>query len=89
MLVIVIGWAWFGVAGCVPLVLWWWHRRPPAGIPAALWHVDLAEVCTAHLGPWRVRITRRREAPLEIFCDELPPADLARLRRELKAWLAR
>lgn len=83
----VAGWACFGLAGSIPPLLWWWQQRPPSQ-QAAVWQIDLREVRGARLGPWRVRISRHRRRPLEIFCDELSRADLARLRRSLKFQLA-
>jgi hypothetical protein len=80
------GWTWFGWSGSVPLLLWWWQRRPrPA---ATAWHVDLGQVRRARLGPWRLRLFFAEQESLEIFSDELSPCDLARLRRELKYQLA-
>lgn len=78
-------WAWFGVAGSVPVLIWWWHRRPADGTEP--WLIDPAAVRVARLGPWRTRLVLRGGAPIEIFHDEIAPADLARLRRTLKAGL--
>ena len=85
-LVAVTAWAWFGVTGTVPVVIWWWHVRPR--LPAGSWQVDLARVRRARLGPWRTCIAFEGLPPLEIFNDEVPARDLARLRRTLKAQLA-
>jgi len=82
-----LGWAVFGPSGSIPLLLWWWQQRPPPR-QAARWQIELSEVRGARLGPWRARISRHRRRPLEIFSDELSPADLARLRRTLKFQLA-
>jgi hypothetical protein len=81
------GWAWFGWAGSVPVLLWWWCRRPrPGAVPA--WQVDLGKVSHARLGPWRLRLGFIDQAPMEIFADEVTEGDLASLRRELKYQLA-
>ncbi len=84
--VVLGGWSWFGVAGTVPLVVWWWCRRPVASMDDAL--IDLAEVRWARLGAVRTCIGFNAGRRLEIFIDELHPADLARLRRELRSRLA-
>ncbi|HEX7035770.1 MAG TPA: hypothetical protein VF210_08350 [Pseudomonadales bacterium] len=82
---LVTAWAWFGVTGSVPVLIWWWRRRP-ADV-AEPWLVDLAAVRAARLGPWRTRLVLRRGPPVEIFHDEIAAADLARLRRTLKTGL--
>jgi hypothetical protein len=79
------GWAWFGVTGAVPVVIWWWHRRPRE--QAGRWHIELARVRSARLGPWRTRIAFRSRPAVEIFNDELSARDLACLRRTLKTQL--
>ncbi len=82
----VAAWAWFGMTGAVPVVVWWWHSRP---VPAAgHWRLELARVRAARLGPWRTRIMFRGRPPVEIFNDELSGRDLAELRRTLKTQLA-
>lgn len=79
------GWAWLGNAGAGLLALWIlavqqdvWDRRPRQ------LRVDLARLRSVRLGRWRVVCTERWWRGIEVFADELPPADYARLRRELK-----
>jgi hypothetical protein len=79
------GWGWFGWTGLVPLVVWWWYVRPRQ--VADCWAVDLGDLRGARFGAWRVLLTFRNSDPLEIFSDELTPADRATLRREVKARL--
>lgn len=81
------GWAWYGWVGSVPLLMWWWHRRPRYAAGGA-WQIDLDQVRRARLGPWRLQIGFAHQNSLEIFADELSQRDLARLRRELKYQLA-
>jgi hypothetical protein len=49
----------------------------------ARWRVPLADVKRVRLGVWRTRIVLRRGPALEVFRDEIPGSDLARLRRVL------
>ncbi len=92
---ILAAWGWFGIPGTVPVVIWCWHRRPggaaggsgEGGDPVGRWHIELCRVTRARLGPWRTWLALRGGAPLEIFNDEMLPADLACLRREVKARL--
>jgi hypothetical protein len=79
-------WGWFGVTGAVPVLIWWWQRRPR--VTAAWWHIDIARVRAARLGPWRIWIAFHGAASLDIFSDEISRRDLALLRRTLKAQLA-
>lgn len=82
ILVLAAGGSWYGRSGTVPLLIWWWQRRP--GPAPGWWEVPVDEVRSAELGPLRVRLTFRGRAPLEIFHDELPARDLALLRRTLR-----
>lgn len=79
----VAAWAWFGVSGAVPVLIWCWQRRPAH--VAEPWLVDPAAVRAARLGPWRTCLVLQRGERIEIFHDEVATADLARLRRTLKA----
>jgi hypothetical protein len=81
-----VGWAWFGLSGLVPLLVWWWHVRPRRC--HAPWLVGPEGLRAARLGPLRTLVQYRGRPPLEIFSDELAPADLALLRRELKLLLS-
>lgn len=83
--VVLGGWSWFGIAGTVPLLVWWWCRRPVASTDDVL--IGLAEVRWARLGALRTCLALH-SGRLEIFNDELQPADLARLRRTLRSHLA-
>ena len=84
--VIIASWIWFGVTGSVPVLIWWYERRPsPQPGP---WRLDLALARSARLGPWRTWIVLRGAPRVEIFHDEMAPRDLARLRRALKSQLA-
>jgi hypothetical protein len=84
--VVAAAWAWFGITGTFPVLICWWRRWPVAC--ADPWLLDPARVRSARLGPWRTRIDMIGARPVEIFHDEIAPADLARLRRTLKAQLA-
>jgi hypothetical protein len=84
--VVVAAWAWFGVTGALPVMIWWWYRRPiPQPGP---WRLDLARLRAARLGPWRTWVAFQGSPAVEIFTDEISAGDLARLRRTLKAQLA-
>lgn len=79
---LVAAWGWLGLTGAVPLLLWWWHRWPQSRSgPLTL---DPARVRAARLGPVRVRLVLDDGTVLELFRDELHPADAARLCRVLK-----
>ena len=79
-------WAWFGATGALPVLIWWWQRRPR--VTAAWWYVDIGRVRAARLGPWRTRIAFHGAPCLDIFSDEITARNLAWLRRTLKAQLA-
>lgn len=82
---------WLGLAGAAPMLVWWWLRRPRPDAGGAEWVVDASATRSYRFGRFRTLLDlhagtdagpRRR---LEIFHDELAPADLARLRRRVKA----
>ena len=78
------GWLWFGNAGAALLGLWVYGWRPAAELcvafPQQVRRVKLSRLAiTVHWG-WR---------SARVFRDELQEEDYARLRRELKASLAR
>jgi hypothetical protein len=77
------GWAWFGYTGLVPLLIWWWHVRPREAVV----ELQLDGLRSARFGSLRTLLVfpGRR---LEIFSDELSPAELACLRRAVKQQLA-
>jgi hypothetical protein len=85
VLLVAGGFGWFGWVGLVPLVVWWWHVRPRH--VAGCWEVDVGDLRGARFGAWRVLLIFRHRPRLEIFSDEVSPADLAGLRREVKARL--
>jgi hypothetical protein len=73
---------WFGSSGLVPALIWAWHCRPRIG---RMVQVTLGPITGAQLGAYRTLIEGGRCERLEVFRDELPPAALAALRRDLKA----
>jgi len=75
------GWAWFGSAGLVPLTIWAWQRRPVSGTAR---RIVIDRVEAVRLGAWRALATGSRGERLEIFLDEVPAAEWAALRRQLK-----
>jgi hypothetical protein len=74
-------WAWFGAAGLVPVVIWSWHRLPWPGqcTRIIIGGITRAELGVLHTVAWSGRWQR-----VEIFRDELPPAEFAAFRRALK-----
>lgn len=73
-------WVWFDASGLVPVLLWAWHRQPRPGC----WRrVTIGTITSAELGPLRT-LARGPGERLEVFRDELAPANLAALRRQLK-----
>ncbi len=81
----IAGWLWFGAAGALPLLLWWWRRWPDPVTGDQL--LDLGAVRRARLGRWRTCLVLHSGERLEIFHDELAPPALASLRRQLAAGL--
>jgi len=77
-------WGWFGLSGLVPTLIWWWHRGRP--VPTSL-SFSMDEVRCVQLDPFRVYLGLRGLRRVEVFRDELPREDYARLRRLLKAHL--
>ena len=75
-------WGWFGLSGLIPTLIWWWHRGRP--IPTTLCF-SMDEVRSVQLDSLRVYLGLRGLRRVEVFRDELPPEDYARLRRLLKA----
>jgi len=75
------GWVWFGSSGLVPLALWAWYSRP---LPGTAQRVAIGGIDAVRLGAWRTLATGGRGERLEIFRDELPAAQWAALRRQLK-----
>jgi hypothetical protein len=75
------GWVWFGSTGLVPLLIWAWHRRPLRGTTQ---RIAIGGVKAVRLGPWRTLATGSRGERLEVFVDDLPAAQWAVLRRQLK-----
>ena len=73
---------WFGFDGLVPVVVWWCERGRRCN-PVLVF--ALSEVRFVRLGPLRVYVGLTRLRRLEVFRDEVPAADFARLRRLLKA----
>jgi hypothetical protein len=82
-LLVCVGWAWFGLTGLVPLVVWWWHVRPRVSTV----EFELGDLTAARFGALRtvLALPGRR---VEVFVDELAPAELAQLRRAAKQQLA-
>lgn len=87
LLYVACGWYWLGASGAALVCLLWLSRREPAvPAPGVAWP-DL-EACLAggariYVTPFKVVVSsgiwsRRR---VEIFRDEVAPADWARLRR--------
>jgi hypothetical protein len=79
------GWWWLGASGALPLLLWGWHVRPRR-IPVWSCHVD--QIRAADFGSWSTTIRCRGAPPLEVFHDEITAAELARLRRDVRAALS-
>jgi hypothetical protein len=75
-------WTWFGLSGLLPLLLWAWYRQPLPGRPR---RYVLGRVTAVRLGLYRTVATGPGCSRIEIFRDELPPEDLAALRRRLMA----
>lgn len=75
------GWLWFGSAGLVPLAIWAWQRRP---LPGTVRRMAIGGIETVRLGAWRAHATGSRGERFEIFRDEVPAAQWAALRRQLK-----
>jgi hypothetical protein len=74
-------WAWFGAAGLVLVLIWAWHRAP---WPGQRTRVIVGRVTSADLGAFRTVAWCGPLERLEIFHDELPPAELAAIRRAFK-----
>jgi len=75
-------WMWFGSSGLIPALIWAWQGRPRMGRTV---RVTVGPITGAQLGAYRTVIEGGRRERLEVFRDELPPAALATLRRDLKA----
>jgi hypothetical protein len=75
-------WLWFGSSGLIPVLIWAWHCRPRTGRTVK---VTVGPITGAQLGAYRTVIEGGRRERLEVFRDELPPAALAMLRRDLKS----
>jgi len=72
------------------MLVWWWLRRPRPAAVGAGWVVDAGAARSYRFGRFRTLVDLHAAAGascrrLEIFNDELAPADLARLRRRIKA----
>lgn len=87
LLCVACGWYWLGASGAALVCLWWLSRREPAaparGVPWPDVEACLAGGARVHVTPLRVVVSvgfwsRRR---VEIYRDEVAPADWARLRR--------
>jgi hypothetical protein len=81
---------WLGLAGAAPMLVWWWLRRPRPDAVGTEWVVDADATRSYRFGRFRTLLEMEADAGarrrrLEIFHDELAPADLARLRRQVKA----
>jgi len=76
---------WLGLAGAVPMLVWWWLRRPRPAVSGAEWVVDAGATRGYRFGRFRTLLDLDAGRRLEIFHDELAPVDLARLRRQVKA----
>jgi hypothetical protein len=74
-------WVWFGAGGFVLVVIWAWHRAP---WPGRRTRVTTGPLSGADLGLFRTTAWSGRREHVEIFHDELPPAELAALRRAFK-----
>lgn len=82
-LIVLAGWIWFGNAGAALLVLWG-KASCPRRQPMTL-SIPLAEVCELWLYSMALVVRQWNGQLIWIFRDELPAADYARVRRELKA----
>jgi hypothetical protein len=89
LLPLVVGGAgfWLGLTGAAPMLVWWWLRRPRPAVSGAEWVVDAGATRGYRFGRFRTLLELDAGAGgrLEIFHDELAPADLARLRRLVRA----
>ena len=74
---------WFGSSGVGLAVLWLEARRATAERPAGDWRRVLARerLTFSHVGTQRVLLVGERSGRIEVFRDEVSPADWAELRR--------
>jgi len=75
-------WAWFGLSGLMPVLLWTWYRCP---VPGRVVYQIVGPITALRLGPYRTLVVGPRRQRVEIFHDELSRPALAALRRALKA----
>lgn len=85
---VMAGWFWFGNAGAGLLGLWMWASCWRD------WRGGRRSLCVVREEVRYLRLSRHRVLcgygllrTWEVFSDELAPADFARLRREIKAWV--